>query len=155
MIRMDIRGPGTPQERRQLANAISEIVSKTFEVFENRSWITHPEGFWANIERDQTRGLSLGRGFDLETEEGRTGFEIRMNRLKSGWRQKDLAEKAGIDPSHLSLIERGKSEAKTGTLLKIQHAFSGSGVPLHPMRPKKGERREGPAQKVLPLKKRK
>jgi transcriptional regulator with XRE-family HTH domain len=124
-IRMRIQGPGSARERRQLGLAISKIVSKTVTLFETHSWIVHPAGYWANIDRDSKRGISLSRAPCLQTKAGRLGFEIRTKRLKLGCTQVALASRAGINASHLSLIERGLSQVQGLTLSKLEDAFRG------------------------------
>src|SRR4051812_25544078 len=64
---------------------------------------------------------------DLRTSTGRaaqriraaTGAELRRFREDAGLSLREVAEAAGIDPSYLSLIERGLAEASLATLTAI------------------------------------
>ena len=150
-VRMTIQGPGSARERRQLGLAISNVVSKTLTLFETHSWIVHPAGYWANIDRDSNRGIYLNRAPRLQTRAGRLGFEIRTKRLKLGCSQVALSTRAGINASHLSLIEWGFCKVQELTLSKLDEAFKSLALereralkavaerlPSGPKRPKKG-----------------
>lgn len=154
-VRLWIHGAGGPRERRQLALAISKMASKTFGAFLGPNWITHPDGYWANIERDEGREIPLNRAASFETDEARFGFEIRMRRLKAGLSQRELARRAGLDHSHLSLLERGRCRMRESTFARIHNALKDvesrpakPGKPAKPAKPGKGER-EGPQMESL------
>ena len=51
------------------------------------------------------------------------GKRIKQERTTRGWTQAILAEKAGISDSHLSAIERGKTDCSVKNLVKISNAF--------------------------------
>src|SRR5215471_12776564 len=53
-----------------------------------------------------------------EAQEG-IGIRIRAMRRSKGWSQEVFAEKCGIDPSLLGVIERGNQNLGLGTLLPI------------------------------------
>jgi len=53
-----------------------------------------------------------------EAQEG-VGMRIRAMRRSRGWSQEVFAEKCGIDPSLLGVIERGNQNLGLGTLLPI------------------------------------
>src|SRR5215470_2484278 len=53
-----------------------------------------------------------------EAQEG-IGMRIRAMRRSKGWSQEVFAEKCGIDPSLLGVIERGNQNLGLGTLLPI------------------------------------
>lgn len=55
------------------------------------------------------------------------GRAIRFLRLGQGLGQPELAERAGLSVSYLSLLERGKRDPATSTVIKIADAL---GVPL-------------------------
>jgi DNA-binding XRE family transcriptional regulator len=122
-VRFRIRGPGTPQQRRQIGRAISEMVSQTFRILPPRSWITHPGGFERNINRDIRRGLTPRGGPDLDTEAGQAGFEIRIKRLDLGLSQEQLAARAGISRNHLSRIELGRMPADSPSIQRVRWAL--------------------------------
>lgn len=48
---------------------------------------------------------------------------VRIARAVSGLQQKELAEKAGLDPSHVSLIEKGARKPSVGAIGKICKAL--------------------------------
>ena len=48
---------------------------------------------------------------------------VRIARAVSGLQQKELAEKAGLDPSHVSLIEKGARKPSVGAIEKICRAL--------------------------------
>lgn len=50
---------------------------------------------------------------------GTVGKRIRAARLTKGWTQEELAEKAGISPTHVSVIERAGNSVKPETFVSI------------------------------------
>ena len=51
------------------------------------------------------------------------GQRIRMFRIKRGWKQSDLAEKSGVEPSNISHIERVATKLSLPTLVSIANAL--------------------------------
>ena len=51
------------------------------------------------------------------------GRQIRLKRMSRGWTQEKLAEKAGIEPSNLSHIERAATKLSLPTLINIANAL--------------------------------
>lgn len=47
------------------------------------------------------------------------GRRIRAARTAKGWTQEELAEKAGISPTHVSVIERAGNSVKLETFVSI------------------------------------
>jgi transcriptional regulator with XRE-family HTH domain len=47
------------------------------------------------------------------------GKALRIARSIAGMEQKQLAEKAGLDPSHISLIEKGSRKPSVGAIGKV------------------------------------
>ena len=47
------------------------------------------------------------------------GGRIRAARTAKGWTQEELAEKAGISPTHVSVIERAGNSVKLETFVSI------------------------------------
>ena len=47
------------------------------------------------------------------------GKRIRAARTAKGWTQEELAEKAGISPTHVSVIERAGNSVKLETFVSI------------------------------------
>lgn len=47
------------------------------------------------------------------------GRRIRSARIDKGWTQEELAEKAGISPTHVSVIERAGNSVKLETFVSI------------------------------------
>jgi len=56
------------------------------------------------------------------------GKAIRIGRAIAGLQQKELAELAGVDPSHISLIEFGKRKPSLDTVEKLAKALQ---IPDH------------------------
>jgi len=56
------------------------------------------------------------------------GRALKIARAIVGIQQKILAQRAGVDPSHVSLIEKGARQPSLGTL---QRLADGLGVPFH------------------------
>jgi transcriptional regulator with XRE-family HTH domain len=56
------------------------------------------------------------------------GKAFRIARAIGGFQQKELAEIAELDPSHISLIEKGKRNPSVGTIKKIANALQ---IPEH------------------------
>jgi len=52
-----------------------------------------------------------------------TIMDIKLERVKKNMTQKDLAEKANLYQSHVSLIESGKMKANQSTLERIAKAL--------------------------------
>lgn len=53
---------------------------------------------------------------------------LKIARAISGLRQNELAERAGIDPSHISLLEAKRRQPSVGMLQKLSRAL---GIPHH------------------------
>jgi transcriptional regulator with XRE-family HTH domain len=53
----------------------------------------------------------------------RFGSVIRRKRLKLGWTQEELAERAGLDRSFVANIEQGKRNVSLITVEKIANAL--------------------------------
>lgn len=51
------------------------------------------------------------------------GQRIRMFRIKRGWKQSDLAEKSGVEPSNISHIEKAATKLSLPTLVSIANAL--------------------------------
>lgn len=51
------------------------------------------------------------------------GQRIRLFRIKRGWKQSDLAEKSGVEPSNISHIERASTKLSLPTLVSIANAL--------------------------------
>jgi len=49
----------------------------------------------------------------------RIGAEVRRSRVDAGLSMRAVGEAAGVDPSHLSPIERGQREASFATLAAV------------------------------------
>lgn len=56
------------------------------------------------------------------------GKALKIARAIAGLQQKDLAERAGIDPSHISLLEAKRRQPSVGMLQKLSRAL---GIPHH------------------------
>ena len=56
------------------------------------------------------------------------GKALRIARAISGLQQKELAQLADIDPSHISLMEMGKRKPSIGTVQKLAKALQ---IPDH------------------------
>src|SRR4051812_29743629 len=48
---------------------------------------------------------------------------VRIARAVAGLQQRELAKKAGLDPSHVSLIEKGSRKPSVGAIQKICKAL--------------------------------
>lgn len=55
------------------------------------------------------------------------GRLVRELRLARGWTQEKLAEKAGLHPTYVGSIERGKRNVSLDNIMKIA-----SGLSVHP-----------------------
>ncbi len=58
------------------------------------------------------------------------GKALRISRAIAGLQQKELAEIAGLDPSHISLIEKGKRKPSMGAVQSLARALQ---IPEHLM----------------------
>ena len=52
------------------------------------------------------------------------GQNVRSTRKAQGVSQEALADKAGIDRSHMGFIERGKKDIRISTLVKVAGALN-------------------------------
>lgn len=62
---------------------------------------------------------------EQERREESIGDEIVSMRRAIGMSQAFLAEAAGVSPSYLNRIEKGKKRASTGTLRNLLHVLEG------------------------------
>jgi DNA-binding XRE family transcriptional regulator len=106
-----------PQGRRTVAVSLIRSMKPILKYL--RNFDIHHEGEMVSLPRLEARGLPLSRSPDLDTEQGRVGFEIRMKRLKIGWTQQELADRASMNSHHLSRIELGLVRVRPRTLEKI------------------------------------
>lgn len=51
------------------------------------------------------------------------GVNVKRLRDRRGWSQAQLAERAGLDPSSISMIETGRRNPRTGTARKLAEAL--------------------------------
>lgn len=51
------------------------------------------------------------------------GGAVRGHRMKLGWSQEDLGERAGLHPSYIGQIERGVKKISIATLQKLSTAL--------------------------------
>jgi transcriptional regulator with XRE-family HTH domain len=49
--------------------------------------------------------------------------KLLMKRLRAGWSQAELARRAGLDPSYIRLLERGKRGPSPQTLGTLAEVF--------------------------------
>lgn len=56
------------------------------------------------------------------------GKALKIARAIAGLQQKELAKRAGIDPSHISLLEAKRRQPSVGMLQKLSRAL---GIPHH------------------------
>ncbi len=61
-----------------------------------------------------------------------TPAQIRAARALLGWKQADLAERAGISEVSIKNIERGATDARASTLGKVQAAIEEAGIEIIP-----------------------
>jgi transcriptional regulator with XRE-family HTH domain len=61
-------------------------------------------------------------------EEMITAAQIRAARALLGWKQTDLAQRAGVSEISIKNIERGATDPRVSTLSAIQKAFEDGGV---------------------------
>lgn len=54
--------------------------------------------------------------------------QIRAARALLGWKQTDLAAASGVSEISIKNIERGKTDARTSTIAKIESAVADAGV---------------------------
>jgi transcriptional regulator with XRE-family HTH domain len=57
-----------------------------------------------------------------------TPGQIRAARSLLGWKQTDLAERSGVSEISIKNIERGVTDARGSTLIKLQSAFESAGL---------------------------
>jgi transcriptional regulator with XRE-family HTH domain len=59
----------------------------------------------------------------MTTSQIRPGRKLRIKRVSADLRQSDLAERAGLHQTHISLLERGKRGTSRETLAVIAEAL--------------------------------
>jgi transcriptional regulator with XRE-family HTH domain len=67
----------------------------------------------------------LRKGFETVLE--RLAMKLKALRKERGWKQPDLAKKAGLSPGYIARLETGRHDPKLSTLLKLAKAL---GVPV-------------------------
>jgi len=122
LIQLKIFTKMPPQARRAIGASLIRSMKPILKYLRNFQ-ILH-DGDWLSLPRLEARGLPLTRSPDLDTEQGRIGFEIRMKRLKIGWTQQELADRASMDFRHLSRIELGTVKARAKALDKIHKVLN-------------------------------
>ena len=55
--------------------------------------------------------------------------EIVSRRIKAGWTQRDLAERAGLRAEQVSRLESGKHRPTNETVTRLEAAFAGASRP--------------------------
>jgi len=68
------------------------------------------------------------------------GERIRNLRLARGLTQEELAEKAGLHPTYIGIIERGEQSATLDTVEKLAKALEVEVEDLFPKKPFRGEK---------------
>ena len=58
------------------------------------------------------------------------GYAVRLRRLELGLKQTELAERAGLSPNFISLVERGLSNAAIDTVFSIADALETTAAAL-------------------------
>jgi len=61
-----------------------------------------------------------------------TPGQIRAARALLGWKQIDLAARAGVSEISIKNIERGTTDARSSTLGKVQSALEQAGIEIIP-----------------------
>lgn len=120
-IRIQIFSGLGPQDRRTIGVSLLRSLKPVLRYL--RDFEIYHEGEFLSLPRLEARGLPLTRSPEIDTERGRLGFEIRTRRLKIGWTQQELAERASINFKHLSRIELGQVAVSRSVLKRIQSAF--------------------------------
>lgn len=95
-----------PRERRAIVRSFLGQIKPWIRLF-TRSTIDHSSSGYIRRRRSHERGVSTFESRPISTLKGQVGFEIRMQRLKFGLSQAELAAILNVRRSHLSDIERG------------------------------------------------
>jgi len=77
----------------------------------------------ATIALEARRLVGLETGDSLEAYLVRIGQRIQMKRKELGWNQSTLAERAGLDRTYISALERGKQNLTLAAMLKLADAL--------------------------------
>jgi DNA-binding XRE family transcriptional regulator len=120
-INLKIISSMPPQARRAIGASLVRSMKPILKYLRNFEF--RHESELVSLPRLEERGFPLDRSPDLDTEKGRIGFEIRMKRLKIGWTQQELADRASVNSRHLSEIELGLVRVRSRTLQKLRGAL--------------------------------
>lgn len=56
----------------------------------------------------------------------KVGIKIKKKRISKSWSQEDLAEKVGVTPVYIGMLERGEKTPKFETFIKIANCLEAS-----------------------------
>jgi transcriptional regulator with XRE-family HTH domain len=117
---LDVELPRT--ERRTRLLAICDRIRPVMEGIWPRQHIS----LWhEDSESKPIQGsLSLREALKVDTPDQARGFDLRIERLKSGLSQEDLAKRARIDRASISQIERGQRRPRKATIERLKAALA-------------------------------
>lgn len=119
-LKIECRLP--PRQRRTIALAFFRHLRPWVEHMRSAS-IGHVEEYLPNFARDESRTLSLNSLETYEEDPVKFGFKVRMRRLNLGLSQLDLSLRTGLAINRISLIERGLTDSRIRTRVRLQQAL--------------------------------
>lgn len=121
-IHIEIRSRDRSQFRRSIALALFREIKPFLKYFRSAQ-LKHYDDGSSSFKRSEERGLIIPTSSSMGAT-GILGFEIRMARLKNGWSQSELAQRADICSRNLSRIERGLCHPHRFTLVRLEAALN-------------------------------
>jgi DNA-binding XRE family transcriptional regulator len=142
ILSMRIKTRLSARERRAVAIAFFRQIRPFLEYFRTGR-VHHFDGGSFGFRRGEERGVNVFRSASLGSAGGILGFEIRVQRLKKGWSQSELAQRAHLSHAHVSKIERGLCIPHSLTIRRLEFLLE-TALPM----PQKNEKNKTAQGKV-------
>ncbi len=118
-IRIIVHSRMTKRTRRQVLLALFKASRKVLDGLESSAFFHHDADLFETY-REMNRSVSLHQALDVDSDARAEGLQIRLLRLSFRLSQKEFAELCGLSRTHLSRIERGRTNAEPLTRAKIE-----------------------------------
>lgn len=118
-IKIIVFSRATKRARRQVLLALFKASKKVLGGLEASSFF-HDDADLYETYREMNRTVSLHQALDVDSDARAEGLQIRLLRLSFRLSQAEFARLCGLSRSHLSRIERGRTNSEALTRAKIE-----------------------------------
>lgn len=126
VLRLHINGQLSKRLRRNILQSIYREI-KPMLWYIGTEWLQHDNDSELSFMRNSRRGISFRQTTSPHgVRNGNFGHMLRIRRLELGLTQSQLAEAIGIDRTHLSRIEHGKSSPRLVTFKRLESMLRGT-----------------------------